>query len=143
MQGIQQEKQTMEVFAGERLIADRVAYYDERVGRGRGLMGRKSLAEGEGLLMVLPPYQQGRRHVWVAIHMLFVPFPLAVAWLDERGVVVHALLALPWRPYYSSPHPAWYTLELHPSRLHFLRPGMPIRWELPGVVRRTPIVGRM
>ena len=126
------EEQYISIYAGERLIADRVAYCDTRQSRGRGLIGRKTLAEGEGLLMVLPPYQQGRRHLWVSIHMLFVPFPLAAAWLDERGKVAYARLALPWRPYYSSPHPAWYTLELHPRWLDCLRPGVQVYCDRPG-----------
>ena len=126
------EKQRVAVFAGDRLIADQVAWCDDRAGRGRGLMGRSAIGAREGLLMVLPPYQQGRRHLWVSIHMLFVPFPLAVAWLDRQGRIVHSLLARPWRPYYSSPHPAWYTLELHPARLDCLRPDTPIRWDSAG-----------
>ncbi len=119
----------MRVFCNELLIARQVARAADRLGRGAGLIGRGDLAEEEGLLMELPAYQQGRTHLWVAIHMLFVPFPLAVAWLDREGTVVHAQLAQPWGAYYSSPRPAWYTLELHASRLPYLTPGARIRWE--------------
>ncbi len=119
----------MHVYCHERLIARQVACAADRLGRGKGLIGRHDISEEEGLLMELPAYQQGKAHLWVAIHMLFVPTPLAVAWLDREGTVVHSVLARPWGAYYSSPHPAWYTLELHASRLPYLTPGARIRWE--------------
>ncbi len=119
----------MRIFCNHSLIARQVDCATDRYGRGKGLIGRRDLSEEEGLLLELPAYQQGKAHLWVAIHMLFVPFPLAVAWLDQEGHVVHALLAQPWGAYYSSPYPAWYTLELHPSRLPYLTPGARIRWE--------------
>ncbi len=119
----------MHVYCNERLIARQVACATDRRGRGKGLMGRRNLAEEEGLLMELPAYQQGKSHLWVAIHMLFVSIPLAVAWLDQEGTVVHALLARPWGAYYSSPRPAWYTLELHASKLPNLTLGARIHWE--------------
>ena len=118
----------MRIFCNDLLIARQVARAGDPLGRGKGLIGRRDLSEEEGLLMELPASQQGRAHLWVAIHMLFVPFPLAVAWLDRDGYVVHALLARPWGAYYSSPRPAWYTLELHASRLSPLTPGARIRW---------------
>ncbi len=119
----------MNLYCNERLISRRVACATDRLGRGKGLIGRRDLSEEEGLLMPLPAYQQGKAHLWVAIHMLFVPVPLAVAWLDQEGNIVHALLARPWGVYYSTPHPAWYTLELHASRLPYLTPGARIHWE--------------
>ncbi len=119
----------MRVYCNDTLIARQVACAGDPLRRGRGLIGRRDLSEEEGLLMELPAYQQGRTHLWVAIHMLFVPVPLAVAWLDREGTVVHALLAQPWGAYYSSPRPAWYTLELHASRLHSLTLGARVRWE--------------
>ena len=46
--------------------------------RGRGLLGRRSLAAGEGLL--LTPCR--------SIHMFGMRFPLDVAFLDREGTVV-------------------------------------------------------
>ncbi len=119
----------MRVFCNDTRIASQVDWVADRLGRGTGLMGRRELSEEEGLLMALPAYQQGKTGLWVAVHMLFVPCPLAVAWLDQGGTVVHAQLARPWGVYYSSPRPAWYTLELHASRLPSLPLGARVRWE--------------
>lgn len=119
----------MRVFCNDRLIASQVRCAADRMRRGIGLMGRRELAEEEGLLIDLPAYQQGKTGMWVAVHLLCVPFPLAVAWLDQAGIIVHAQRAQPWGLYYSSPRPAWYTLELHVSRLRLLEPGRCIRWE--------------
>lgn len=118
----------MEIYHGTRCIARRVALCADRRSRGMGLTGRPALDEDEGLLLALPGYQQGKTGLWVAIHMLGVRFPLAVAWLDQEGRVVHRVLAEPGRPYYSSPVPAWYTLELHPQKLPDLALGAQLRW---------------
>ncbi len=119
----------LRVFRGNDCLAAQVLLADTPHLRGTGLMGRRALGEEQGLLMSLPPALQGKRGVWVSIHMLLVPFPLAVAWLDSEGCVVHRERALPWHPYYTSRYPAWYTLELHPSRLPQLAPGVRLRWE--------------
>jgi uncharacterized membrane protein (UPF0127 family) len=53
-----------------------------------GLMFRQSLAQGRGL--VLTPCS--------SVHMLFMRFPLDVAFVDNEGVVLHVLHSLrPWR----------------------------------------------
>ena len=51
-----------------------------------------------------------------SIHMLFVPFDLAVIWIDSRMTVVDKVLAKSWRPAYFSKQPAQYVLEIHPAR---------------------------
>ncbi len=51
-----------------------------------------------------------------AIHMLFVPFDLAVFWIDSNMTVVDKVLARAWRPAYLPKQPARYILELHPER---------------------------
>jgi uncharacterized protein len=84
-----------------------------------GLMFRRRLAQDEGALLV---YAASSRSL-TSIHMFFVPFPLGVFWLDEDGVVVDAVKALPWRPFYAPAAPARYVLELHPSRLETLHLG--------------------
>jgi hypothetical protein len=84
-----------------------------------GLMFRRRLAGDEGALLIY-----GRpSKVDTSIHMFFVPFPLGVYWLDERGTVVDRVLALPWRPFYASGVPACHVLELHPDTLASLQIG--------------------
>jgi uncharacterized membrane protein (UPF0127 family) len=81
-----------------------------------GLMFRLRLAEEEGALLIY-----GRPSiVETSIHMFFVPFPLGVFWLDERGTVVDRVRAMPWRPFYAASKPASYVLELHPRALDSL-----------------------
>jgi uncharacterized membrane protein (UPF0127 family) len=82
-------------------------------GRLRGLMFRKYLAPGDGLLMD----QDRESKLDATIHMFFVPFDLGVIWLDQNQSVVDACLARAWRPFYMPSRPARYVLEIHPDRL--------------------------
>lgn len=87
--------------------------------RFRGLMLRRGLPDGEGLLFVYP-----RPSVWdAAIHMFFVFFPIAAVWLDNDGRVVDARLARPWRPFYAPRQPARYLIEAGPALLDRVRAG--------------------
>lgn len=61
-----------------RVLGTRIALADRWWLRLRGLLGRKALAEGEGL--VLRPCR--------AVHMVGMSFALDVAFLDRRGIVV-------------------------------------------------------
>lgn len=85
----------------------------------RGLMFRRSLSEGDGLLFVF----RGESTSTSSIHMFFVPFAIAAVWMDAKGRVVDAKLARPWRPYYASQHPARYLIEARPSLLDRVRVG--------------------
>lgn len=59
-----------------------------RIERGRGLLGRKGLAGGEGLL-----FPRTR-----AVHTHFMRFAIDVVFLDHEGEVVRVVPALgPWR----------------------------------------------
>ncbi len=89
-----------------------------------GLMGRRELAPNEGLLFRWP--KAGR--IDTAIHMLFMRFPIAVIWLDSRGVVVDARRARPWVDFLIPTAPAQYVLELHADRLPEFAPGDQIEW---------------
>ncbi len=66
-------------------IADRVQLADTFWRRLRGLLGKKALGKGEGLL--ISPAS--------AIHTFFMAFPIDVAFLDEHGQVVRAHSYLP------------------------------------------------
>jgi uncharacterized membrane protein (UPF0127 family) len=48
--------------------------------------------------------------------MFFVPFDLAVFWIDSRMTVVDKVIARAWRPAYVPRRPARYILEVHPGR---------------------------
>jgi len=81
--------------------------------RLRGLWLRPIPDRGEGLVLVEP----AESRLATAIHMLFVPFPISVVWLDSGGRVVDTRLALPWRPMYLPRAPARYAVEAAPTLL--------------------------
>ena len=105
---------TIAVANKNRIIAGdlRVKYCDSFLCQLQGLSFRPRLAPGEGLLLV------GKRDSRIdsSIHMFFVPFDLAVFWIDSDLQVVDKALARAWRPAYFSKQPAKYTLELHAQR---------------------------
>jgi uncharacterized membrane protein (UPF0127 family) len=80
--------------------------------RMRGLMFRRSLPQGEGLLLV---YQR-EGIVMASITMWGMFFPLALVWLDASSRVVDCKIAQPWKNY-APAQPARYILEAHPPVL--------------------------
>jgi uncharacterized membrane protein (UPF0127 family) len=76
-------------------------------------MFRRGLKPGEALLLV----EKTDSRAAAAIHMLFVPFDLAVVWINSAGRVVDMVQARPWRPFYGPSAPARYILETHPDFL--------------------------
>ncbi len=79
--------------------------------RLRGLMFRSRLAPDEGLLLGIARDSR----LDSSIHMFFVPFDIAVFWIDSSLEVVDKVLAKTWRPAYFPKRPARYTLEIHPD----------------------------
>ncbi len=72
----------------DRLLADRAERAEHFMDRLMGLMGRRSLAMGEGMY-ILPCN---------SIHTFFMRIPIDVAFLDAEGVIVKQFSALPpWR----------------------------------------------
>ena len=70
------------------VIADKVEVAESFWSRGKGLIGRKSLAEGYGL--VIRPCG--------SIHMFFMSIPLDVLHVDKDGRIVKILHEIkPWR----------------------------------------------
>ncbi len=93
--------------------------------RLRGLMFRAHLSPDEGLLLVI-----GRdARADASIHMLFVPFDLAVFWINSKMEVVDKVLAKSWRPAYFPAAAARYTLELHPDRIGNFEIGHRVRFQ--------------
>ena len=78
-----------------------------------GLMFRSRLKEGEALILV----EAADSRLATAIHMFFVPFPIAAIWINSAGQVVDKVKALPWRPAYMPSAPARYVLETAPDVL--------------------------
>ncbi len=52
-----------------------------------------------------------------SIHMFFVPFDLAVIWINSELCVVDKVIARGWHPAYFPARAARYTLEIHPDRI--------------------------
>jgi uncharacterized membrane protein (UPF0127 family) len=91
----------------------------------RGLMFRRSLPPGEGLLLV----QQRDTRLESSIHMLFMRIDLAVVWINSAGEVVDVRLARRWRPAYFPRRPACYILEANTARLDDFKVGDRVRFE--------------
>jgi uncharacterized protein len=96
--------------ANIRVIADDIP---SQADPGLGLMFHRALFEGQGVWLDMDK----QTRFFSAIHMLFVFFPIAVFWLDRKGIVVDKVLAHPFMPFYMPRRPARYVVELHASRL--------------------------
>ena len=93
--------------------------------RLRGLTFRRTLPEGESLLLV---YHRDSR-LDTSIHMLGVPMDLAIAWINSVDVVVDVRLARQWRMMYLPSQPARYVLEMSPARLGDFQVGDRVSFE--------------
>jgi uncharacterized protein len=90
-----------------------VGYCDSFLCRLRGLMFRSHLGLDEGLLLV----EKRDSRLDTSIHMFFVPFDLAVFWINSEMTVVDKVIAKSWHPAYFPKADAQYTLEIHPDRI--------------------------
>jgi uncharacterized membrane protein (UPF0127 family) len=95
-------------------IPARIRFCDTFICRLRGLMFRSQLDPDEGLLLVVGKDSRADS----SIHMFFVPFDLAVFWINADWEVVDKVIARSWRPAYFPARAARYTLELHPERFN-------------------------
>ena len=83
------------------VVCERTAIADRARARMRGLLGRTSLPEGEGMLLQPAP----------SIHTAFMKFPIDVVFLDGTLRVLKIVERMPaWRA--ASKRPAWAVLEL-------------------------------
>jgi uncharacterized membrane protein (UPF0127 family) len=123
--------------AGEPLLR-RVRWSASFWSRFRGLMLRQAIEPGQAILLVEP--RQSRAAV--TIHMFFVPFTIAVVWIDNAGRVVDKVAARPWRPYYAPRAPARYTLETHPEFLDRISIGDELVFEDSSAAAAPPGAGR-
>lgn len=81
--------------------------------RLRGYLFSKAPQAGDGLLFC---FDQASR-INSAIHMIGVPFPLGVIWLDEKNTVVDLCRARPWGLAFIPKKPALYVIECSIERL--------------------------
>ncbi len=93
--------------------AARIRRCESFICRLRGLMFRSHLDVDEGLLLEI----SHNSRLDSSIHMFFVPFDLAVIWINADRCVVDRVIAKAWRPAYFPRQAARYTLEIHPD--HF------------------------
>jgi uncharacterized membrane protein (UPF0127 family) len=89
-----------------------VGYCDSFLCKLRGLMFRSRLAPDDGLVLV----EKRNSRLDTSIHMFFVPYDLAVFWINSEMTVVDKIIAKSWRPAYFPKADAQYTLEIHPDR---------------------------
>src|SRR5687768_15527995 len=69
------------------VLADRVRPAESFLSRIRGLLGTRTLTEGEGLW--LSPCK--------SIHTFFMTYPIDALFLDAEGRLLHAATLAPWR----------------------------------------------
>jgi uncharacterized membrane protein (UPF0127 family) len=91
----------------------------------RGLMFRRRLPPGEGLLLV----QSRDSRLDSSIHMMFMWIDLAVVWINNANQVVDTCLARRWRPVYIPRKPARYILEMNAEHLHDFQINDQLRFE--------------
>lgn len=109
---------TFAVYQAARPVAERVAVADNFFTRFRGLMLRKSLPPGEGLLL----------KNCAAIHCCFMRFPIDAVYLDGSMRVVAAETVKPWRLGGRYPG-ARHVLELNAGSARNLTLGLQIEWK--------------
>ena len=102
------------VHNASRPVADRarIRWCGSFACRLRGLMFRRQLATDDGLLLAIDRDSR----LDSSIHMFFVPFDLAVFWVNAEMEVVDKVIARSWAPAYFPARAARYTLEMHPDR---------------------------
>lgn len=107
------------------VLATRVELCDTFWSKLRGLMFRRSLEPNHALVFCYARESVAE----TSIHMFFVPFPIAVIWLDAQRQVVDQVLARPFRPYYAPRAPAQYFVEGVPGLLEHAHPGDELAFE--------------
>jgi uncharacterized membrane protein (UPF0127 family) len=100
-------------------------YCDSFLDRWRGMMFHPSLAKEEGLLLV----GTSESRLGASIHMFFVPFDLAILWINSLNTVVDSAVARSWRSINVPCQAARYILEIHPCRLEDFKIGDQVEFQ--------------
>ena len=119
---------TIQVLVDGRMVADEVIYADTPQLKKKGVLGKKDLKKEEGVLLVMK--DRWGLSMLHSIHMIGVPFPLAAAWLDSSGEIIHIQLAQPGRFYFPPGilTKSAYILELSIHHLELLKRAKKISW---------------
>jgi len=76
-----------------KVLCERLEQAVTSLERSRGLLGRKSLEPGSGMLFIT-----GRLTPFLWMHMFFMRFPIDIVFLDRNGIVLKINHHLrPWR----------------------------------------------
>jgi|GEM_PF-89755 len=100
-------------------------YCDRFPGRLRGLMFHPSLVNEEGQLLA----RRRESRFAASIHMFFVPFDLAIVWINSLHTVVDTAVARSWRSVIVPRQAARYILEIHPCRLNEFKIGDQVEFQ--------------
>jgi len=113
------------------VLVDRARWCNTFGSKLRGFTFRRSLAPGEGLVLV----EQSESRMNSSITMLFTLCELGVVWVNSSFEVVDKTLARPWRLSYIPQSPAQYAIEADPSILDKIEVGDRVRFDsLPGKI---------
>ncbi|MEA1984637.1 MAG: DUF192 domain-containing protein [Euryarchaeota archaeon] len=82
------------------------------IGQVRGLMFRRELPDGHALVFVFPSSRK------VSLHMLFVPFPIEVLFLDANKRIVKSAYLRAWTGLATSGEEAKYVIEMPAGVIH-------------------------
>ena len=89
----------------------------------RGLMFRKAIPAGQGLLLV----QKNEDRLSAGIHMMFMRFDICAVWINKAGEVVDVRYARRWALAYVPRAAASYVLELDVSHINDFSIGDKVR----------------
>jgi uncharacterized membrane protein (UPF0127 family) len=110
--------------SNSQIVLERARWCNTFGSRLRGLTFRRSLAPGEGLVLV----ENADSRVNAGITMLFTFIDLGVIWVNDAGQVVDTTLARPWRLSYLPQGPARYAIEGQPAILKQVQVGDRLRF---------------
>ena len=119
---------TIQVLVDGRMVADEVIYADTPQLKKKGVLGKKDLKRKEGVLLEMK--ERWGFFLLHSIHTVGVPFPLAAAWIDSSGDIIHVQFAQPGK-FYFPPGPltkSAYILELSVHHLELLTRAKKISW---------------
>jgi len=119
----------IQIFIDGRMVADEIIFADTPQLRKKGVLGKKNLKKEEGVLLVMK--DRWGLSMLHSIHMIGVPFPLAAAWLDSSGEILHVQLAQSGRFYFPPGiiTKSAYILELSIHHLDLLNMAKKISWK--------------
>lgn len=105
-------------------IAEDARVAEHFFGRLKGLMFERRKNFNYALIMPLPKESR----IGASIHMLFVFFPIAVFFVDEKRKVVDKALLRPFALNYTPKRPCKYIIELPAEKFSYADEGDILSW---------------